>query len=81
MFRRGQLRKLVLCLGMAAAAIMGAPMRPDEIEDLLRNSQRARIEFSIREDREDCEDPAEPDPESPTIDRAVSGSREYKGAR
>ncbi len=50
------LRKLVLCLGMAVAAVVGAPMRPDEIEDLLRNSQKARIELSIREDREESDD-------------------------
>ncbi|MDP8981591.1 MAG: hypothetical protein M3O35_13490 [Acidobacteriota bacterium] len=41
---------------MAVAAVVGAPMRPDEIEDLLRNSQKARIELSIREDREESDD-------------------------
>jgi hypothetical protein len=60
MFRDHQLRKVLLCVGLEVAALMGAPMRPDEIEDLLRNSQQARIHFSIvREDREDSDDPVQ----------------------
>ena len=35
MSRNQQLRKVLLCLGMEAAALMGAPMRPDDVEDLL----------------------------------------------
>ena len=61
MFHYHQLRKVLLCLGLEMAALIGAPIRPDEIEDLLRNSQRGRIEFSIREDRQDSDDPAQPD--------------------
>lgn len=59
MFRDHQLRKVLLCVGLEVAALMGAPMRPDEIEDLLRNSQQARIHFSVREDREDSDDPVQ----------------------
>ncbi len=60
MFRKRQLRKLLLCLWLQSAALMGAPMRPDEIEDLLRNAQQARIELSIRKNYQGCDDPAEP---------------------
>jgi hypothetical protein len=60
MFKNRQLRKVLLCLGLEVAALMGAPIRPDEIEDLLRNAQQAGIEFRIREDREDSEDPVQP---------------------
>src|ERR1022692_3433831 len=48
MFRNHRLRKVLLCLGLEVAALMGAPMRPDEIEDLLRNSRQARIDFIVR---------------------------------
>jgi hypothetical protein len=61
MYRNRQLRKVLLCLWLQAAAFMGAPMRPDEIEDLLRHAQQARIELSIREDRKDSDDPAQPE--------------------
>jgi hypothetical protein len=61
MYRNYQLRKVLLCIGLEVAALMGAPMKPDEIEDLLRNSQRARIELSIRDDRQDSDHPAQPD--------------------
>ncbi|HMC59643.1 MAG TPA: hypothetical protein VKJ01_10660 [Candidatus Solibacter sp.] len=43
MFKNRQLRKVLLCLGLEVAALMGAPIRPDEIEDLLRNAQQAGI--------------------------------------
>jgi hypothetical protein len=60
MFRNRQLRKVLLCLWLQVAALTGAPMRPDEIEDLLRNAQQAQIALSIREDRKDSDDPAQP---------------------
>ena len=55
MFRNRRLRKLLLCLGLEIAALIGAPVRPDEIEDLLGNTRNAKIEFSSRKDREDSE--------------------------
>lgn len=60
MFRNRQLWRVLLCLWLQVAALMGAPMRPDEIEDLLRNAQQARIELNIREDRKESDDPAQP---------------------
>ena len=57
MLRNQELRKVLLCLGLEIAALMGAPMRPDEIEDLLRIGQQAKIEWSSREDRKESEDP------------------------
>ena len=60
MFHNHKLRKVLLCLGLELAALIGAPVRPDEIEDLLRNSRQARIEFSIREDRKTSDDDAQP---------------------
>jgi hypothetical protein len=53
------LRKVVLCLGLEVAALMGAPLRPDEMEDLLRSRQQDRIECACREDSI-CDSGAEP---------------------
>ena len=55
--RKRELRKIVLCLGLELAALIGVPMRPDEIEDLLRSGQQARIEFVCRDDDPDPRDP------------------------
>jgi len=46
-------RKIVLCVGMEMAALMGAPLRPDELADLFRSKQQAGIELSVRKDGED----------------------------
>ncbi len=59
MFRSRRFRKFVLCLGLAMTAAIGAPIPPDEIADLLRMEQQAKIEFSLSKDGEDTngEDP------------------------
>ena len=56
MFRSHRIRKLALCLGFLATAMMGAPIRPDEIADLLRTENQARIEVSVRKEGEDTGD-------------------------
>ncbi len=56
MFRSHRIRKLALCLGFLASAFMGAPIRPDEIADLLRMENQAKIEMSIRKEGKDTED-------------------------
>jgi hypothetical protein len=48
-----EFRKIVLCVGMEMAALMGAPLRPDEFADLFRSKQQAGIESSVRKDDED----------------------------
>ncbi len=58
-----QLQKILLCLGMEAAALMGAPMRADEVEDLLRNARQSNIESTISQEREDPGDPTAADME------------------
>jgi hypothetical protein len=50
------LRKLVLCLGIEMAALMGATLRPEDVEDLLRGAQRIRIESIYREEDRDAQD-------------------------
>ncbi len=56
MFRSHKIRKLALCLGVLASAVMGAPIRPDEIADLLRTENQAKIEMSARKEGEDTDD-------------------------
>ncbi len=56
MFRSHRIRKLALCLGMLAAAVMGSPIRPDEIADLLRTENQAKIEMSVSKEGEDTDD-------------------------
>jgi hypothetical protein len=53
MSRSQGFRKIVLCVGMEMAALMGAPLRPDELADLFRSKQQAGIESSVRKDGED----------------------------
>ena len=53
MSRSQEFRKIVLCMGMEMAALMGAPLRPDELADLFRSKQQAGIEFCVRKDGED----------------------------
>jgi len=53
MSRSREFRKIVLCVGMEMAALMGAPLRPDELADLFRSQQQAGIESSVRKDGED----------------------------
>jgi hypothetical protein len=55
MFGSQRIRKLVLCVGLEMAALMGAPLRPDELADLFRMKQRARIEISVGKDGEDTD--------------------------
>ena len=61
MFRNHRLRTVLLCLGLEIVALFGAPIRPDEIEDLLRNSRQVMIHFSVREDGEDSDTTAQPE--------------------
>ena len=58
MFSKLSLRKLFLCLTLYAGAMMGSPMRPEEIEDLMRTMHRTAIVQRLSE--EDDDEPAEP---------------------
>jgi hypothetical protein len=55
MFRSQRIRRIVLCAGLEMAALMGAPLRPDELADLFRIRQQAGIEFSVRKDGKDTD--------------------------
>ena len=53
MSRSQKFRKIVLCLGLEMAALMGAPLRPDELADLFRRKRQAGIHSSVRKDGKD----------------------------
>ena len=43
MVRSGPLRRLLLCIVLGFGAMMGMPMRPDEVERLLRAMSQPRV--------------------------------------
>lgn len=53
MFRDHRICKLVLCMGLMMTAMMGAPIPPDEVADMLRVEQQTKIEMSVRKESED----------------------------
>ena len=55
MFGKRELRQIVLCVGLAIAAMAGANVRPEEMEDLLREGQRARLECSSQQENKNRE--------------------------
>ena len=44
------LRKIVLYLGLGVASLLGAPMKVEEIEELLVLMSQSRIEVVVKED-------------------------------
>jgi hypothetical protein len=48
-----KLRHALLCIGLLSATLIGAPVRTEEIELLLRKGRETRVEASIGSDDED----------------------------
>lgn len=57
MFRSEKIRRIVLCAALEMAALMGAPLRPDELADLFRIRQQASIERNVTKPGEDPDSP------------------------
>lgn len=74
MSRSLDFRKIVLCVGLEMAALMGAPLRPDELADLFRSKQRAGIEFCVRKDGEDPDTSYGPSPNQGVFARRIADS-------
>jgi hypothetical protein len=51
-----QLSKAVFCLGLGLAALGGAPMCPEEIEELMHSMNRPKIAHVLPDDRETGDD-------------------------
>jgi hypothetical protein len=47
---KNSLRKIVLCITLQAGLIMGVPMRPEEIEELMRCMSQPEIVRTIPEE-------------------------------
>lgn len=48
-----RLRSVFMCLVLCAALSMGAPMRPDEIAELMSALNRPKIAHTLREESDD----------------------------
>ncbi|MEZ5317862.1 MAG: hypothetical protein R2752_10715 [Vicinamibacterales bacterium] len=59
-FRR-RLRTLAVCLVLEAGALLGSPMRVEELEDLLRSLNQPRVARTDPEARESGDGPRGPD--------------------
>ncbi len=75
--RSRKLRKILLCLGMEGAALFGAPIRPEDVEDLLRNGKLAKVESTVQREREDPDTlvPGEPEDVENAPESVASGRR------
>jgi hypothetical protein len=50
-----RLRTILMCSMLEYAALMGSPMRPDEIEELLRTMNQPKLAHVITEEKGDGE--------------------------
>ena len=48
-----RLRSVFLCLVLCAALSMGAPMRPDEIAELMRALNQHKVAHTLRKESDD----------------------------
>jgi hypothetical protein len=47
---------LLLCLPLLMGSVMGAPMRPEQIEELMQSMHRQEIGYSISAEKENGDD-------------------------
>ena len=50
-----RLRTILMCAMLEYAALMGSPMRPEEIEELLRTMNQPKLAHVITEEKGDGE--------------------------
>jgi hypothetical protein len=51
-----KLRTLLLCLPLLVGSLIGAPMRPEEIEELLQSMNQQKIAYTIPDESENGDD-------------------------
>lgn len=49
--------RIVLCAILAAASFVGAPMRPDEVEELMRRMNRPKLAHTLPDESHKGDDP------------------------
>lgn len=57
---RSRLRTLLVCMMLEYAAMMGSPMRPEEIEDLMRQMNQPKLAHVLREEDDSGDGDLEP---------------------
>jgi hypothetical protein len=60
-----KLRTLLLCLPLLVGSLIGAPMRPEEIEELMQSMNQQKIAYTIPDESENGDD---------TIRRLLAGN-------
>jgi hypothetical protein len=54
---KSKLRSIVFCSVLLAGVFGGVPMRPEEIEELMRCVNQPKIEYTIQKEDDDGEPP------------------------
>ena len=53
---KGRFCKLVFCTLLGLASIFGAPLRPEEVEELMRRMNQPKIAHTLPDDTENGDD-------------------------
>ncbi len=61
-----RLRTLLVCSMLEYAALMGSPMRPEEIEELMRQMNQPKLAHVLRDE----DDSGDGDPEQPNTNHS-----------
>ena len=51
-----KLRTLLLCLPLLVGSLIGAPVRPEEIEELMQSMNQQKIAYTIPDESENGDD-------------------------
>lgn len=51
-----KLRTLLVCLPLLVGSLIGAPMRPEEIEELMQRTNQQKIAYTIPDESENGDD-------------------------
>ena len=54
---KGRFCRFVFCTILAAASIAGAPLRPEEVEELMHAMNQPKVAHTLPDDAEDGDDP------------------------
>jgi hypothetical protein len=57
-----RLRVFLACAGLELGVLMGVPMRPDQIEELMHQMNQPKLAHVLRSEDDAGDDPPEPPP-------------------
>jgi hypothetical protein len=55
-----KLRTVLACMMLEAGVLIGVPMRPDQIEELMHQMNQPKLAHVLKEEGESGDDPPEP---------------------